>query len=116
MSPATIEIPNDGAWHQIGILPFTAKKGVVLYGYSMSFRATVNDKLLIRFSFDNGTNWANHIFEAKDSNEIHPVAYFFPKVISPDVINSNFIFEAMVLTGDQPAYIDYLDLMVDQKG
>jgi len=98
---------------------FSSPVGVNMYGYSITFSGTVNDKLHIEMTVPNADGTAGtpfeHIFEIKDSAEVRPKTYFFPRTMTGEVNNGQVKVRFRKGSGDADIQVNFIDVMSEIK-
>ena len=98
---------------------FSAPIGDVMYGYSVTFSGTVNDKLWIEFTVPNEDGTAGipfeHVFEIKDSSEVRPKYYAFPRTHTASITDGTVRVRFRKDTGDADFTVNFVDVMSEVK-
>ncbi len=99
---------------------FSAPIGIVMYGYSITFSGTVNDKLWIEMTVPNIDGTAGtpfeHVFEIKDSAEVRPKTYFFPRNHTLAITSGQVKLRFRKGAGDANFTVNFIDVMTEIKG
>jgi hypothetical protein len=97
----------------------TSDRGVVMYGYSITFSGTVSDKLYIEMTVPNadGTDGTpfEHVLEVKDSAEVRPDTYFFPIAHTVALTDATARLRFKKGSGDADFTVNYIDIMTEIK-
>ncbi len=99
---------------------FSSPIGINMYGYSITFSGLLNDKLYIEMTVPNidgtaGTPFV-HTFEIKDSAEVRPNTYFFPRTHTGAITDGEVKLRFRIGSGDAPIDVNFIDVMSEIKG
>ena len=117
---AGMTVSNDVYDNAVGVLhTVTAPTGDVMYGYSVTFSGTQGDKLHIEMTVPNIDGTAGtpfeHVFEVKDSAEVRPKTYFFPRTHTVPLTDAEVRVRFRKGSGDVDFTVNFIDVMTEIK-
>ncbi len=97
---------------QVRTTTASLEAGTYMYILSVTVRfGSANHRVSIRFSLDAGVSWDEFTVEAKDSLEIRPIYYAFPKVEAGGVLD--LVVQARTDAGVND--VVFMDTIIDRK-